>query len=218
MNPHAWSVFSVCAATCAAGCLLALYGEWADKWYAALSGKLVAATAYIAAALSLGAGYSPYGKLLLGGMLFCWLGDLLLVSKHNRSLFTAGLFAFLAGHVFYAFAFVQRGVSNQVLWWSSALMVVFAWAVLRWLGPRVAESLRVPVGLYVLMISGMMALALATHGAVGSWAIVLGAALFVASDLFVARNRFVVPGVINRVIGLPLYFIAQLLLALSSAR
>jgi uncharacterized membrane protein YhhN len=39
--------------------------------------------------------------------------------------------------------------------------------------------------------------------------------LFVLSDLAVARNRFVERVFINRAVGLPLYFTAQLLLAAS---
>jgi hypothetical protein len=40
-----------------------------------------------------------------------------------------------------------------------------------------------------------------------------GALLFYLSDLLVARDRFVRPGIVNRVVGLPLYYAAQLLLA-----
>jgi uncharacterized membrane protein YhhN len=43
----------------------------------------------------------------------------------------------------------------------------------------------------------------------------LGAALFFASDLLVARDRFVRPGLANRLVGLPLYYAAQVLLALA---
>jgi uncharacterized membrane protein YhhN len=43
-------------------------------------------------------------------MVCCWLGDLLLVSRNSRPLFTAGLAAFLAGHLVYVAAFVVRGV------------------------------------------------------------------------------------------------------------
>jgi len=37
--------------------------------------------------------------------------------------------------------------------------------------------------------------------------------LFFASDLCVARQRFVSPGFENKLVGLPLYFIAQLMFA-----
>jgi phage shock protein PspC (stress-responsive transcriptional regulator) len=44
-------------------------------------------------------------------------------------------------------------------------------------------------------------------------AIFAGAALFYASDLTVARDRFVASGFANGAIGLPLYFAAQLVIA-----
>ncbi|MFW6361887.1 MAG: lysoplasmalogenase family protein, partial [Spirochaetota bacterium] len=39
--------------------------------------------------------------------------------------------------------------------------------------------------------------------------------LFFTSDIFVARNKFVADGFINRLLGLPLYYGGQFLLALS---
>ena len=44
----------------------------------------------------------------------------------------------------------------------------------------------------------------------------LGAVLFYLSDIMVARDRFVAPGFANRLVGLPLYFGGQLLLAWSA--
>jgi len=40
---------------------------------------------------------------------------------------------------------------------------------------------------------------------------------FYLSDLFVARNQFMKKAYINRLVGLPLYFIGQFLLAFSVA-
>jgi hypothetical protein len=40
-----------------------------------------------------------------------------------------------------------------------------------------------------------------------------GAVLFFVSDLFVARNRFVAPGLANRLLGLPAYYGGQVLIA-----
>jgi uncharacterized membrane protein YhhN len=61
----------------------------------------------------------------------------------------------------------------------------------------------------------MMVMAAGTHASDKNLFILLGAMLFVVSDLAVARNRFVARAFINRAIGLPLYFTAQLLLAAS---
>ena len=41
----------------------------------------------------------------------------------------------------------------------------------------------------------------------------MGAVSFYASNISVARNQFVAPGRVNRMWGLPLYYLAQVLLA-----
>jgi hypothetical protein len=44
-----------------------------------------------------------------------------------------------------------------------------------------------------------------------------GAVAFTASDISVARDRFMQHGFANRAWGLPLYYLAQVMLALSAA-
>jgi hypothetical protein len=39
--------------------------------------------------------------------------------------------------------------------------------------------------------------------------------MFTASDIAIVRNRFVAPGFVNRLWGLPLYYAAQLIIAWS---
>jgi uncharacterized membrane protein YhhN len=46
--------------------------------------------------------------------------------------------------------------------------------------------------------------------------LLIGAVMFAVSDIFVARDRFVSPSVANRLWGLPLYYAAQLIFALST--
>ena len=56
----------------------------------------------------------------------------------------------------------------------------------------------------------------ATHGGEPGWlgtVVLVGALLFTASDLSVARDRFVKQGYVNRLWGWPTYFVAQLVLA-----
>ena len=93
--------------------------------------------------------------------------------------------------------------------------------VWRWLAPRLDE-MALPVLAYIVVISIM---AVGAFGVAGNAAIpapvrfsVLGGAvLFYLPDIFVARQRFVVNAAINRWAGLPLYYSAQFLLALSAA-
>jgi len=200
---------------CASGVLLSLAGERFSIQLLGATGKIIAASAYIAAAWSAGAADSAYGRILLVGMAFCWMGDLLLVSNNSRILFLLGLASFLAGHIAYIGAFSARGVSFMPTLGAGLLMVVFAWKVLRWLKPHLDERMRRPVWLYVIAISSMMATSVGTYAVDENWLIPLGAFLFLLSDLAVARDRFVASGFINRSWGLPLYFCAQMVFAAS---
>jgi hypothetical protein len=62
----------------------------------------------------------------------------------------------------------------------------------------------------------MVVTAFGTFGAGGNAAIVAGAFAFYLSDLSVARQRFVVQSLVNRLWGLPLYYVAQLILGYST--
>jgi uncharacterized membrane protein YhhN len=94
-----------------------------------------------------------------------------------------------------------------------AIMLAVAVAVMRWLyAARLPSRLRLPVAAYLAAIGAMVALATGTLRPV----VILGAVAFVTADVFVARQRFVVRASVNRLVGLPLYFAAQLLLASSA--
>jgi uncharacterized membrane protein YhhN len=123
--------------------------------------------------------------------------------------------SFLLAHLAYAGAFLVRGVRPTVA--AAAVLGILPLSLLawRWLRPHVPQRLRGAVAAYVLVISAMVVLAAGTLGGGGSGRVVLGAVLFYASDLAVARERFVVSTPWNRAWGLPLYFGAQLVLASS---
>ena len=218
MNPNFSPEYFTWAAVCALGFVTALLGEYRRHTLLTAMGKILAASAYIAAALSLGALETAYGRLVVLAMAFCWAGDLLLVSRSSRGLFLGGLSAFLLGHVVYSVAFSVRGLVAGTGVFALAAMGLFIWFIMRWLKPHLDARMRVPVLAYMLAISVMMATAAGSWAAQASLPLLLGAALFVASDVSVARNRFVAPGIINRAWGLPAYFIAQLLLAASVAQ
>ena len=79
--------------------------------------------------------------------------------------------------------------------------------------PTVPKELKGPVIAYMVVITLMLAAAVQTDSAIADRRIPIGALAFYLSDLGVARDRFAAPGYINRLIGLPLYFGGQLLLA-----
>ncbi len=200
------------------GCLISvvclLLAERAHRpWSRAIS-KLAASMCFVLIAIVLGAWGTRYGQLLLIALLLGMLGDGLLLMRHSAG-FMAGLGAFLLSHGFFAASFLQGHVSAEVVVVASALAVVLALIALRWLLPHTPRHFKVPVLLYVAVILVMCVTATGYAIPSGSWLVLAGAWLFAASDLSVARDRFVCQAYVNRLWGLPTYFVAQLLLAWS---
>jgi uncharacterized membrane protein YhhN len=173
--------------------------------------KMVASTAFIAVAISVGALDTPFGTIIVVGLVLSWFGDLFL-ALDGRGPFVAGLVAFLAGHVAYVIAFTNRGLGDQIFIPIAAVIIVGA-VIGRWLLPTVPKELMGPVIAYIVVISAMVAFAVSTNTFDADWRIPVGAVAFYLSDIGVARERFAAPGWINRIVGLPLYYGGQLLLA-----
>ena len=89
--------------------------------------------------------------------------------------------------------------------------------VLAWLQPHVPPEMIWPVRIYTAVISLMVITAFGTRGAGATPLIVAGACMFFLSDLSVAALRFTEPSFPTYVLGLPLYYAAQICLALSVA-
>ena len=178
--------------------------------------KPLAAAAFMWMALSLGATQSTFGQWLLAGLGLCLLGDLFLMPDDRRS-FLAGLVAFLCGHLLYAVAFVQLPSHPTGLIVSALVALPVMGLVLRWLLPHVEAPMKLPVLFYVLVITTMLLTSGLPSGHSAFPWIVAGAWGFAASDIAVARQRFVAPGRANRSWGTPLYFFSQMILATSVA-
>jgi uncharacterized membrane protein YhhN len=175
--------------------------------------KGVASSAFVAAAVAVGALSTPYGRAVLVALALSWAGDLLLLSRAER-LFLAGLGAFLAAHLAYVVAFVLWGIDGQSLALALLPVTVLALVVARWLLPHVGARMRAPVVAYMVALSTMVALAAGASTWGAGTPLMLGAAVaFLVSDVSVARDRFVSPGLVNQVWGLPLYYGAQLAFA-----
>jgi uncharacterized membrane protein YhhN len=159
-----------------------------------------------------------YYHAILLGLLFGLVGDVCLGLPGNRA-FRVGLFAFLGGHVLYVWAFA--GLARPEDWASPVQLILLAASggAFWWLRSHVGRMM-VPVIVYLIVITLMLAGAWAVFGVpgletTGRWFILIGALCFYLSDLFVARQRFVKEQYLNRLIGLPLYYIGQFLLAYS---
>jgi uncharacterized membrane protein YhhN len=179
--------------------------------------KTAASTAFVGLALSLHATGSAYGQAILAALALSWVGDVCLLSERS-ALFLSGLGFFLLGHLAFSAAFAAGALDLSAGALGLGLMAIVSVLTLRWLWPNLGGFYRVAVTAYVLAIAAMCTLAVAHGAATGGWSIGIGALLFAASDISVARDRFVAPGFVNRAWGLPAYYAAQLLLAWSVAR
>jgi len=116
-------------------------------------------------------------------------GDIFLMLP--KDMFVAGLASFLVGHVCYVAGFWAHGPGGVAFAiWAVAVAVVVTPVARRILGAiKDQRDLVVPVALYIVVISVMLATALATGNAFAG----IGALLFVSSDTMIAWNRFVRP-------------------------
>ena len=188
-------------------------GSQVGLWLA----KPVASAAFVWLALGSGALDSTYGRLVLVALLLCMLGDVLLMPRERPGIFRAGILAFLLGHVAYGVGFLTRPLSAAGLVIGGLLLATVLWTVMRWLAGRLPQDMVVPVRAYMIVIGVMSTLACGVSAAGGPWQVAAGALAFTASDVSVARDRFVEREFFNRAWGLPLYYAAQMLLATTPA-
>lgn len=202
---------------CAAAVAVLLWAEYRGSRTGLWIAKPLASLAFVWVALAAGALDSGYGQWLLAGLVLCLLGDVLLIPLERPAVFRAGVFAFLAGHVAYSAAFLSRPLDAYGLVAGAIVLLVVVGSVLRWLAASLPADMVWPVRTYMVVIGLMSTLACGVTAAGGPWAIAVGALAFTASDVAVARDRFVRHEFLNRAWGLPLYYGAQLLLASTPA-
>lgn len=150
--------------------------------------------------------------LLLVGLVLSLVGDVLLIPKGKQITFLLGLGAFLCAHVAYAFAFVVHGVETTAVLGGALALTLAGVPLARWLFSHVHGAMRPPVAGYVVAITAMVALAIGATADGARMSLAIGAAIFYVSDLCVARERFVTKSMWNGIVGLPLYYVAQVLL------
>jgi uncharacterized membrane protein YhhN len=193
---------------CIAGLGVTLAGEVRGSLAARAVGKCAASLGFLVHAAERGlVELAPHGPWMVAALVLSAVGDVALLGESRRAVL-GGIAAFLLAHVAYGAAFVSLGVAPG---WSVAAalpLAVGGGLVLRALWMR-AGPLAPAVAAYVAVIGVMVALAagVAAHRGPG-W--LVAAVLFFVSDLFVARQRFVVRTSVNRLVGLPLYYAAQL--------
>jgi uncharacterized membrane protein YhhN len=202
------------AAVCLAGAVGYVLATWRAIRPAAVLSKIAASTSFVVLALVCGASHSSYGRVILAALVLSWVGDILLLSRRGTFLL-AGIAAFLLAHIAFAAAFAAGGVHVAVFAAALMLTVVFAGVILRWLWGSLSRVYRIAVSVYMGAVIIMVSLAAAASFRSLPVEVVIAAIAFAASDVSVARDRFVERTVANKAWGLPLYYLAQVLFAVS---
>lgn len=149
-----------------------------------------------------------YQLFIIIGLVFCMIGD------YTLQWFLIGLTSFLIGHVFYIFAF--SGTSEQpVPTWAKIGLLLYGAAMAIWIASTVFKSgetvLTFAVLAYISIILTMGWKAIRT----GSPFAIIGALLFIASDSYLAINKFIMPLPFAHEVIMMTYYSAQILIALS---
>lgn len=140
----------------------------------------------------------PTKNILLTALLFSWIGDIILMFADKGELyFIFGLVAFLFSHIIYILVFNKQikteiHTNKFVFLAGIGVVLVYLIAMLSILLPSLGE-LKVPVIAYAIIISTMLLFAF--EGSLywqnpANIYILLGAIIFVASDSFLAINKF----------------------------
>ncbi|KAF9211114.1 hypothetical protein CPC16_005907 [Podila verticillata] len=157
--------------------------------------------------------HSTYTKAMMGAFVLGWIGDVLLIPSRG---FLPGLVSFLTGHAAFMIAFTFHGQDTLARQKGAGFIVAMAAIVGPWLIPKIKNKImRGAVIAYMLVISGMVITAVGSVNCGHEFLPerIVGAIMFFLSDLFVARQHFVHKTVLNKWIGLPLYYGGQILLA-----
>ena len=202
---------------------MALYGEFKNQIILVYLFKPWASFGFLALAwmgeLPLESGY---GLALISGLTLSTFGDLFLLRKDYIG-FSWGLSAFLLAHV----AYIWAGLSNGYYpfeWGiqSSIRMAIFMIAfiligrgVYLYFKEDIPTHLQLPSLLYAIVIGLMMTSILECAWQNQNMLMAAGALCFWCSDISVANARFKNAPFLNRLWGLPLYYLAQILFALT---
>lgn len=200
-------------------CLLATYNRYVFKTIASILFVACGVVNFVWA-FKLEKNSKSFGWLMLIGLIFACIGDILLIES---SLFIYGAISFAIGHVFFLAAYCTLCKLN----WKDVLIAlgIFAVALVVILALPVFEfgSMLPIVIVYAFVISCMMGKSIsnfvfAKENKAQHFIIMLGSILFFLSDLMLLFNVFsniVAPYMIFDKICLILYYPAEIILACS---
>ena len=157
-----------------------------------------------------------YGAFICGGLLLSVLGDIFL--EWGDHTFLAGVLAFLFAHVLYIGAFLSRTRATKSFY---ALPFAVWGFIIYALVYGNLDGMRIPVGLYILVICTMMWRAAAQVGTgdasqSDTRAGAAGAVSFGLSDSLIALNRWYMRMPEARYLIMILYWLGQLGIGMST--
>ncbi|MCV9929192.1 lysoplasmalogenase [Flavobacterium sp. LS1R49] len=162
----------------------------------------------------------PSKKILLGALLFSWIGDVILLFADKAEIyFILGLVAFLISHVIYIILFNKQDKpkvkKNKNLYnVGFVVILIYLALMLNILLPKLGD-LQIPVIVYALTISTML---LSAFSGYLIWAkpansfILIGAIIFVLSDSILAMDKFYEPIYKSSFFIMLTYLVAQYLI------
>ncbi|MFO7544071.1 MAG: lysoplasmalogenase family protein [Trueperaceae bacterium] len=209
-----WSLVTLSVWVTTIGVAVALVASRRGMPRAYLVAKLVASLGFLVAAVAVGAMGAAWTRLAFAALALSAAGDVALAVR-TKTGFLVGLGCFALAHVVYTLAFAVHGLEGAAL-----VPTAFAGAIVgggAWLafGRRVSGSLRVLVAAYAVILSTMLAVGEAAAITHRAWWLGLGVLLVTLSDVAVARERFGTPGFVNKMVGLPTYYLGQMLIAVN---
>jgi len=141
---------------------------------------------------------SSINRTFLIALVFCWLGDvLLLFEPYNGLFFMAGLGSFLVAHLLLIFSYRQLSSANDEFKGTQRVRLSFPFilagsGLVVILFPRLGE-LKIPVMIYALVLTLMVVQSIfrLDRTTTKSFLLVfIGAAFFMLSDSLLAINKF----------------------------
>jgi len=162
-----------------------------------------------------GRGWRRFDLLLIAGLAFSLLGDVLLMLPGR---FIGGLVAFLLAHLCYI-ALFRDGAGWLPRPLALAATLALGAAMYAVLFPGLDAVLRVAVAAYVVVIATMAAQAIGRAAVLRDGpaiAVAVGAVFFMLSDALLALNRFWSPLPMAQFWVLATYYVAQILIAVNA--
>lgn len=204
------------AAVVAVAVIAALLAYWVGSQLAYGAAKAVASVSFVGIAVFGGALTEAWSAVALVALVIATLGDVALAFPGHRALLI-GMSLFSLGYLTLSAGFVVAGIGSGYL--IGAGIAAAAFSLLSWnsLRGHLGEEWRRPTALYHVVVTLMLATGIAAGLASSRLLLLAGVVLLGVSDIAVARERFVSPGIRHKLWGLPVYYAGMVLVALSLA-